>query len=475
MFKPEPRKHSRRRFLGNVSLLAASALFPLPAFPGSGRVLVVGAGLSGLYAATLLEKQGVEVKVIEARRRVGGRIFTLDDVPGRPEGGGNTIGPNYGRFIHQARRLAVPLENPSRGEASGLLINGRRIATESWADSPLNPLPGPYRSVSPARLRSALLKDNPLKSSVAWRNPEMAVHDRSAGEYFRSLGLNDEALQLLDVNNSYGNRLQDTSLLNLYRVGASISRGMAMRQPVWQVKGGNMRLPEAMASALVSPPVLGEQVLEIEQSASEVEVRCESGREYRADFLICALPATAVRKIRFSPSMPESQHQAFTEVEYHKVTQAHLVAERPFWEDAGDSGSLWTNGVLGRVFTRAMGDGSGRYNMTVWINGDGCDLFDAMSPEQASRAIVAELERISPAAKGALKQGGLVRWAIDPLNEGAWAVWRPGQIARLPKLMQQAHGRSHFAGEHLAISNSGMEGAMESGERAALEVLRKLA
>ena len=452
-----------------------SGLVPLTALGSGNRVIVIGAGLAGLYAATLLEQQGIEVIVLEARQRVGGRLFTLDEVPGHPEGGGNTMGPNYGRIIHQSRKLGLELETPPRGAASGLLINGTRITREDWPESDLNPLAGDLKGIMPDRLRGALLRGNPLQSSTAWRKPEMTGYDISAADHFRSQGLNEEALQLLEINNSYGNRLNDTSLLNLYRVGASIGRGMAMKQPVWQVQRGNMRLPEAMAAALKSPPVLGELAREITQSAREAVVRCESGQEYQADFVICTLPATALKKIRLAPAMNADQHAATASVEYQKVTQAHLLAEMPFWEVRGEPSSLWTNGALGRIFTRPVGDGSGRYNLTVWITGDACDHFDVMSEAEAASAILRELEIISPESRGMVSLGALVRWAVDPLNEGAWAVWRPGDIGQLPDLLQRPHGRLFFAGEHLAISNSGMEGAMESGEQAALEVMRKLA
>lgn len=128
-------KHSRRRFLKDASLMMISGLVPLTALGSGNRVIVIGAGLAGLYAATLLEQQGIEVIVLEARQRVGGRLFTLDEVPGHPEGGGNTIGPDYGRIIHQARRLGLELETPPRGAASGLLIYGARITREDWPGS----------------------------------------------------------------------------------------------------------------------------------------------------------------------------------------------------------------------------------------------------------------------------------------------------------------------------------------------------
>ncbi len=465
---------SRRQFLKGTSWLALAGILPLPAVSAQGRVVVIGAGLAGLYAASLLEQQGIEVITLEARKRVGGRVLTLDDVPGNPEAGANVIGPNYGRVINMASRLGVVLEMPQRGEAGAFLIDGHSLTREAWPVSTLNSLPKRLKHVAPDRLRGALLRDNPLQSSVDWRDPKFTTVDVPAADYFRSEGLDERMLQLLDVNNSYGNTLEDTSLLSLYRVSASIGRAISMRMPLKQVKGGNSRLPEAMAASLRSPVVLGDLVRNIHQSASGVRLECSSGETYDADYVICALPATAVRKIEMAPVMPHPQQQAFRDVVYHKVTQAHMIAKEPYWEKSGDSASLWTNGMLGRVFTRRIPDHSGRCNITVWINGDGCDLFDVMGEAEAAQSILDEYERIVPASKGLVSVRRVIRWAIDPFNEGAWPAWRPGEISRLPDLLQQPHQRIFFAGEHLGISNSGMEGAMESGERAALDVLRRL-
>jgi len=297
--------YSRRQLLKHASLLTFAGLFPLPSIARGSKVVVVGAGLSGLYAARLLEQQGVEVTVLEGRQRTGGRVHTLDHIPGHPEAGANIIGPNYGRTINCARELGVNLQVPPRGQASGtgLLIDGHSVSRESWPASEFNHLPEKFRSISPDRLRAALLGDNPVHSSVAWCSGELSEYDISAASFFRSKGLDDWALQLIDINNSYGNSLQETSLLSLYRVSAGIRRAMAMRQPVFEVNGGNTRLTDAMAASLKRAPLLGETVREIRQSLSGVKLDCESGHSFEADFVICAMPATAVRKNGIKPGL----------------------------------------------------------------------------------------------------------------------------------------------------------------------------
>ncbi len=463
---------SRRRLIGGA--LAATGLALVPPLACSGNrepVIIIGAGLAGLYAALLLEAQGFPVTVIEARGRAGGRVKTLDEVPGHPEGGANIIGPNYGRVLGSAQSLAVPLRAPPRAEPSGLLIEGQRILRDDWVNSPVNTLPEALRSITPDRLGSSLLGDNPLTSSWSWRSPAMAIHDQSALDFYRSKGLDGRALGWVDANNSYGNRLADTSMLSLYRVSASIGRAMAMRQPVMEGAAGNQRIPEAMAGAVQGPVRYGDPAVAVSQRADgSVEVLCASGLSLDAAAVICTLPLPALRAVRFAPALPPAQAEAIARVDYHHVTQGHFIAREPYWAGAGEPAGWWTDGPLGRIFVRPAENGV--YNITCWVNGDGCARYDTLPQADAMQLMMNDFTGLVPGSRGQVELAALVSWARAPYSGGSWAVWQPGQVARYADELLKPHGRVVFAGEHTAFANSGMEGAAESGERAALEVMR---
>jgi monoamine oxidase len=359
----------------------------------------------------------------------------------------------------------------------GLVLGGVRVDRASWTESPLNTLPEALRSTTPDRLGSSLLRENPLQGSSDWRSAAMAVRDQPATDFYRAQGLDDQALAWIDANNSYGNRLQETSMLSLFRVGNSIGRAMAMRQPVYEAGAGNQRIPEAMAKALRSPPRYGERVTQVRRLADgSYRVRCTGDVQHEAAAVICTLPLPALRTVRFEPGLPANQAEAVNTVAYHQVTQAHFVAREPYWAASGDPAGWWTDGPLGRVFARKSGeDGEDLYNITCWINGASCDRYDTLAPDGARQLVLNDFHELVPAAKGRVELSAMVSWANEPLSGGSWAIWRPGEISRFADVLAQPLGRIFFAGEHTAYSNSGMEGAAESGERAALEAMRALA
>lgn len=470
-----PLRGSRRHFLATASVAVLATLLPKWAMARAHRFIVIGAGLSGLASASLLESLGHDVLVIESRKRVGGRVWSLDSVPGSPEAGANIIGPNYGRTIRAARQHGLELVATTRGPAPGLIIDGQMVDRSAWPTSSLNTLPQPWRDVTPDRLAGALMGDNPLQTSTQWLEQSMSEQDVSAAHFFREYGLDTRALGWIDANNSYGNRLEDTSLLGLYAANAGILRALAWRQPALETAAGNQRIPEAMAGALKSPIQLGNRVTGIDQGMGDVRVTTESGENLSADAVICTLPLPAMARLHFRPGLDARWKAALQRIEYHKVSQLHLLAAQPFWEETGQAASWWTDGLLGRIFTRVQPNVTGRYNMTVWINGDACDHIDGLSETAAIEVIMAELERTLPGARGRVEPAALVRWAPDPDSGGAWALWPPGGIHELVAAVRRPQGRVFFAGEHTGQSYSGMEAAFESAERATLEALRSLA
>lgn len=454
---------TRRKIILSSAALASISCAPATKKALDADVIVLGAGLSGLNAARLLKSEGANVIVLDASDRIGGRMYTLDGVPGRPEAGGQQIGQSYARIRSTASDLGINIisapTNGSRGKT--MALNGQMFDAKDWVSSPLNTFPEQFKKASPdSAIFFAAMQENPLEDEYAWREMS-AEKDISAQNYLKKHGFDADSIRLCDIALN-ANSLDSYAMLNVWRslmiFNADSFGG--------EVEGGAQRLPEAMGASLGAGAVrMNTLVQGIDVDAAGVDIHTSKG-SLRASFVVNALPLPATRNIKINAPLSAQNAEAIASIPYTQIQQVHLTVENAFWEKDGLPIQMWTDTPIERVFPVQNADGE-TISLTCWINGTGTK--PDISDQEWSDLAVKTMADLRGAKTTASK---VVRWDKNqPLSGGAYMHWAPKQAAKLADTMSKPAGRLHFAGEHMSHLHTGMEGAMESGERAAFEIL----
>jgi monoamine oxidase len=449
--------------------LATSAV-AMPAYARrtfAAQVIVIGAGLAGLETALRLEAAGLDVQVVEASGRIGGRMNTLYDLPGQPNAGGVQIGASYARLRARAAGLGVALiREPTTPRPNSLNIGGRMIATGDWGAAPENTFPTAFKNTPPGAIifGAAGGANNPLKSFDDWRGPLGIAADVSADTFLRQLGFDATARRLIDIGLN-GNRLDSYSIVNVMRTLTLFGAERASGGVSSMVEGGAQRLPEAMARALKRPPMMGQAVRTISTNARGGTITLGTGTSLSAQAIIAAVPFPVLRAMTIRAPMSQPTREAIGALPYTQIMQIFIEPEKRYWESDGLPIDMWTDGPLERIFSVRDSQSKDTGLINIWLNGRGAQGFDLGT-------IGPTLAALRPASEGKYRIRHVQDWtSTNAQAGGAYMHWAPGQIARWAGKMGAPAGRLFFAGEHLGLVHTGMEAAFESAERTAGDVL----
>lgn len=479
-------KLNRRQFIG---LSAGVALLSRPLLAQTAkRVIVAGAGLSGLSAAYELSQRGYEVIVIEGRDRIGGRVFTLK----KPfvdeqfvELGGELIGDGYKRMLAFAQKLNVPFEEvPTEFETAGSVANLQSgIGTTAILKGELYPIgstlePHPYNlqgdeaKMLPPALLSRHLR---LMGREINGNPEkIAELDKiSLADALRARGVSETAIKLMNISLNY-NSIETVSAGGvMFEMQRRISAGTKANRII----GGNFEIPKALFESAKTNGVkfiLNAKIKKISHTPNSVRISFQdkSGKisSLEADKLVCTIPYSVLRRIKFSPNLPAAKIKTINELAYTQITKVFMQGSRFEWDRRNLGTSIWTDTPLERIFANAGQRGDVRGIFTVWTEGKGSLIPAKLS--NAARQIWAKngFEKALPFMKGAIKRTQTKSWANDEFARGAYSHFTKGQFTALKPHLKTQVGAIHFAGEHTAENAPGMEGALESAERVVGEI-----
>jgi monoamine oxidase len=471
---------TRRSFLHVAMAAGATAVLPpwlgaldaATATLGAGgprkRVVILGAGLAGLSAAYELDAAGHDVTVLEAQMRPGGRVLTLRDAFAdglHAEVGATRIASTNDwtmKYIRQFGLDLVPFR-PS-GLADVYHVGGRRLVRTDNAepDWPLALTPR-ERSLGVAGLREQYLTSvlPELGTAGIPDTPPDSLRrfDRlNYSEFLRERGASPAVTALLNLGAS-----ENASALQ--RLRAMTWRGGATW---WKVAGGNDLLPRAFATILGDRIRYGAPVQRVRHDADGVTVtyrRGEAMHDLHADHAICTIPFPVLRTMDVAP-LSDAKKRAIAELSYPHVTKIFVQTRTRLWRDAQLSGFAETDLPLPEVWDLSQGQPGARGLLVGYVAGPHARL-PARAEEDHVAWAVRHLRMIFPEIGDACEGGLAYSWADDPWALGAYPTYVAGQVIDLFPAVRQSEGRLHFAGDHASVWPGWMQGALESGHRAA--------
>jgi len=462
---------SRRSIIQSGLVLATIPVRPLFTDSNDYDVVIIGAGLAGLKAADELMKKGLNVKLLEASERAGGRLHTLFDLDGAPDVGGVQVGKGYETFRAVAANFKLAFSPVSAGyPGTSYLVNKHLNTADQWPLSSANQLPESERETLPSRLLYQYLKPElENRTAVDWYHSDNQDLDVALAAFLRRKGASSETIRLIAANLNAID-IQTLSALDVfkrYKSALSGSRGSD------KIIGGNALLPLRLAEQLGHRLELNKVVSKIASKNGVLSVHCEDGQQLTAKRCIISIPFSTLRDIQLKLPLSDSKQAAIRTLAYTKVTIVLLKPKSEFWQQDGLPPNMWTDTALGRVFTEV--DENDRVNrLRVFIMGAAAEKLQAVPDCEVGRLCLELLGRYRPSSHGELELESVYSWGRNRFFKGAFSHYLAGDVFEFSNTIGNSEGLLHFAGEHTERDYVGIEAAMQSGLRAAQEVVAHL-
>jgi monoamine oxidase len=433
---------------------------------GGTRVVVAGAGLAGLSAARSLEARGAAVTVVDARDRVGGRVWTLRGPFAdrqHAEAGADLIEEEQEHVLGLARELGL---TPVRILRDGFGFYG----PDARGRRRIHSGPGAFQKVG--RLLASAVRDFRIADG-RWDSAVAARYGRQSVDAFLEEAGAPGALRA-GVRGFRGFFLADPEDLSMLPLVEQFAEsGTPGRGRIYRIPGGNDRLATAVARRLRSTVRLKTIVRRVSQRDGGVRVTLHdpsgSASEIAGDFFVCALPASTSREVQFDPPLPEPQHDAMAHLRYGCATRLLLQFERRFWRRRGRPNAFGSDLPVGAVWEGNEEQRGGPGIVSFLAGGRASAEMQDILVREGERGVVARVAWLGAPAR--LLAAQAIVWDDDPWARGGYAYFDPGFDPLWRAWLARPAGRIVFAGEHTSVKSQGyMNGAVESGVRAAAEV-----
>jgi len=456
----------------------------LPKAEKPDSVVVIGAGMAGLVAAYELKKAGRQVTILEATRRVGGRVWTLREPFTHglyAEGGAMRIPDAHRLTWRYIERFGLETQPfiMARDKQFLYLFNERR----TWKQFHENPvvaklnLKATERGKTPRQLWNETVE--PLRKQFdagGWQDILQEWGNDTTRQFLQKQGWSNDAITLYGIVENQRARLNNSVTALLWEVLSGSFQNLC------EIKGGSDRLPWSFYPDLEDDIVFDAKMTEIHQGQDTVTVKYKTSldqtKTVTANHAIVAIPFPMLRHVEGLRELSPGKWDAITGLNYDQSGKILLQCRKRFWEAEGilGGGSQSDLGVRSTWYPqhangfRGAGDRGVLLASYTWAKD--AQRWSHLSVEDQVQQATENIERLHPSIKNQnLIEGGTsVMWHDQEHFGGGFALFNPGEEQRYYQEIRRPEGRIHFAGEHTSLDHRWIEGAVESGIRTAKEI-----
>ncbi len=476
----------RRKLLQGIAIGATGlALAPLmscsthkkPASKPKTKIAIIGAGLAGTHCAYQLSKAGIRADLYEASSRIGGRTFSLTNhfADGQTaELGGELIDSNHKTVFRIASELGLQVDDCRQNtkDSDHFIVDGEILST-AWILENFKPL-----------AQNILTQRN-----LADKNPD----------YFQQLdlltisewldlqhGIDPKIKKLLAnaYTGEFGLEVGEQSAISLlYFIDPESTEEFKIfgdSDERFHIRNGNDQMAKGMASKLASEPFFEHRLLALKQQGSSYQLSFQHDSKIidrLYDLVVIAIPFTLLRQVDLSQA-GFSPEKLLHIQELGYGTNAKIMAgftARP-WYQHTDNFSLIADDPVQTIWETSRGQPGTSGIITNFLGGNrGLNSNQGTALEQFEVSLQ-KLEINFPGISSNFIPDKTVRmhWPSYPLTLGSYACYRPGQAGKAG-LEAKTENNIFFCGEHCSVDFQGfMEGALETGEKTASQILAKL-
>ncbi|OGT41392.1 MAG: hypothetical protein A3F13_05295 [Gammaproteobacteria bacterium RIFCSPHIGHO2_12_FULL_40_19] len=451
-------------------------------------VIVVGAGIAGLVAARQLIKANVSVVVLEARDRVGGRVFRKPTIEnGWVDLGAQWVGKTQDRILSLTDELGLKrfewYPESSQDTKEVFYWNGTRMVHTGDLFDPAKAVSvgSSFTQSDIQDLARALKKADSISKTVPsdapWDAPNAEALDSMTLQTWLEQNTSSPlARQLftlfhpIDQEDPPGG----TSALYAFWIGSTSPKSETPEK--WLFYGGAGQVPERMAKEIGNRIVVKARVHSIKQDEEGVTVETPIG-SYRGRYVIVAIPPHLAGQIFYDPPLPVARMQLTQRVPFGTAIKFIAVYPEAFWRSERLSGGLGDYPTI--AYVADSGPPGGRPGILVaFAKSTAVELsLEEKSPAARRDAVLKDIVTTFGPRAANPTQFFVQDWNADPFTAGAATFFTPPYVLATPygRALRPPIGRIYWAGTETATKWMGfMDGAVRSGETAAQAVLEKL-